>query len=514
MLGFLLKVSCAQGESNIFESLYHHNPNIRSEAVKYLVENFEKINISTECEDLLKDTITERFNDDNPNVLLEVLKFDTVSLIDLIGHDLLIHKLSKILCRCLKNLVKWDKVCVNALNMLTVKDVWNCKDPNRVFLALIPFMFPGQTGDINYVQQILKSDYAKSCEFLIQFRNEFDHKKNATSPESVCNIATKLLKSADVKLPSSESLLVTVTDIFKFHKNISAVHIYYNLITLAYSMKSHKSDALLGQKIVELMVETLSSCKYEQVNIGINNMSNFKLHYNKIPSELVLIVLENVVNGIKFEEKSNSINLLDLTSESCLKLKTFETLIGKYFKCQLKDRSKCNQIIKAFLDIVGSNYEEKVDFLSTYCIGHTVKSSISSITQIQVMQLLAHVLLKHKSENASISSQLFVRVLVSLTSEVPLIRKCGMELIEVLAASSININWKSLLLQLIKRKEEILMDEEQISLAIFNVFAKVKITEKPQLSYVLGEMIEVNFIAFFLILYKNVYKFFIQDNDK
>lgn len=494
----MLKVSCSQGESNVFESLYHHNPKVRSEAVKYLVENFDKIKITSEGEDLLKDTITERLNDDNPDVVVEVLKFDSDKLISLIGHDVLIHKLSKILCRCLRTPAKWDKICSKAITILTAENVWNCKDTNRVFLALIPFMFPCQTSDVNYVRQILKSDYAKSCDFLCQYKTEFD-RNNINSPENICKAVGQLLDSKDVKLPSSNSLLETVEDILKFHKNISAVHIYYNLIILAYSMKSDKSDSLLGRKIVELMMQTLNNCKYEQVKV--NTMANYTLRQNKIPSELILIVLENVIKSIKFEE--TSINLLSLTSESSFKIKTFETLIDKYFKCQIEDRGQCNEVIKVFLNKVCSSYEEKINFLSTYCIGHTVERceqrlDISTATQVRVMQLLNQVLLQNNMENAPLSTDVFIKVLVSLAADVPLIRKCGIELIESLTKTNIDINWKRFLVQLIERKEEILMDEEQISLAIFNVFANVGISEKFRLKHVLSEITTVNLSYLFI----------------
>jgi hypothetical protein len=114
--GFLLKVSCATSDANIFVNLNHHNAVIRTEAVAYLVQNFGKINInSSENSDIPKLTLAERLNDENSSVFLEVLNIETSKLVKLHSADELVARLSKAFMRFWKSPEKWQKALNHAL---------------------------------------------------------------------------------------------------------------------------------------------------------------------------------------------------------------------------------------------------------------------------------------------------------------------------------------------------------------------------------------------------------------
>lgn len=482
-VGFLLKVSCTENEANIFENLYHPNPKLRTAAVTHLVQNFEKINISPEGTDLLKDTVNERLNDDNPEVVLEVLKFNSEKLINLIGQKLLIQKLSKILVRCMKNPQKWQEVCVMTLRTFTSRPVWDCKDQNRVFLALIPFLFPVQKSEVSNVKLILDSDYAKSNQFLSTCKIAI---AESDDPVKISAQVQELLEKKK-GLPSSESLLTTIEDIFKYHKNINAINIYHDLLVLAHSLEPNVTVSF-AQKILKLI--TVITKRFRPWSSKSDKPQQIAsiLRQNKLPSQLDSEVLKALLKSIKFEEEKK-MNLARPSEETFLKLSIFRHLIGKFFDGQ----KIYNELIKIFLARLFDTDEEKILFLSEFCLGHALELRGGSFFQLRVLNILSHLLNGTKFSGA-LDDRVFLNSFLALTAESATIRACGVELMEGLAGQKIPGHWKFFLKSLLKHKEEFLMDEEQISLVFFSIISNKKgitVLEKSYITKVLGVILNL-----------------------
>lgn len=153
ILGFLTQASYNENDTNIFESLFHYDADRRTDAVRYLVDNFQNISLKGDgnCE-LLKDSIKERLNDDNWEVVAEVLKLDTADLIKLIGKDELIDKLIKISLKCMKDLQRWEAVTSKVIDVLTDKRLYQGTNLNKIIIALYPFLFPSEDPKYLFVE--------------------------------------------------------------------------------------------------------------------------------------------------------------------------------------------------------------------------------------------------------------------------------------------------------------------------------------------------------------------------
>jgi hypothetical protein len=221
-LGFLLKVSCATSDTNIFENLYHHNATIRTEAVAYLAQNFTKISISGSDTEILKLSIAERLNDENPAVFLEVLNIETSQLVELLGADELVAKLSKTFMRFWKSPEKWQKALNRGLQLMTSDKVFQCSDTNIVMISMLPFLFPSDDEASQVAYRIVKdSKYGKSLDFIGKLS------KTVEDPvKHAAKVIEALQKSS--KLPSSASVLDTIDKILIENEKIGSISVQFS----------------------------------------------------------------------------------------------------------------------------------------------------------------------------------------------------------------------------------------------------------------------------------------------
>ncbi|CAO1368595.1 unnamed protein product [Diamesa hyperborea] len=491
VLGFLLKVSCSSNDANIFENLYHHNAHVRSEAVCYLVDNFSKINVSDQNGDILKLTISERMNDDNPEVIGEILKITPDQLVDLVGSDELVQQLSKILMRYMKNSKKWEKIAHKAISVLTSQCVWDGADKNNVFLAIIPFMFPLEAADMILVKLIVKSSYGKSNEFLKQLQKSVKSFDNITPSEMRSKVQELINKKQGI--PSSDSLMKTVAGNFQVNKNVSATRIYFDFVILASSIESSK-DASLGLQVMELLKEVLESSKCK---LKFNEAEDLAmLRKNELPLQLFPLVLQKIVENTKFNKLT--MDFEDQSDETKLKLVIFEMLVEKFFTSPLQERPMFNNVLKSYFSaLFGDNHVEKILFFSSLCAGHSVDTEdgsprISIEFQVRGMRLLNHILTQNQEFVKDYPKDLFQNIMIALSSTSTLIREFGLQLVETLSKQKVTACWKFLFEELTERKQEILMDAEQTPLIMFLISSKkgLKVTEKKNISTIVDNCIQ------------------------
>ncbi|CRL02641.1 CLUMA_CG015914, isoform A [Clunio marinus] len=458
VLGFLLRVSCANNDTNIFENLYHHNAEIRTEAVAYLVRNFEKISLdNNENKDILKLTIAERLNDDNPKVLAEILNIKSSQLIELIGVDELVAKLSKVLMRYWKCPEKWHKVCFLALRMLTSENVFKCSDSNIVHIAVLPFLF---SLKFEFIQIIKDSKYGKTTDFIKEFS-----RKHKDYISSLTDIRT---------LPSSESILETIERVLLRNEKIGSFSIQFAFLLLATAIED-KRAAKFSLKLIEIVIEVLSSRKLQLANGEVADIS--MLGRQEIPTKIVAEVFKKVIKNTKFDN-STTIDFSNLNNDMKLKLKIFQYLVTNFFNLKVasEQRMDINGVIKTFLDtICKSDHLMKLEFFSQFCASHVVfqdNDGTSLELQIKTMKLLNNVLRTNQEHVGEYSNEFFQHILISLTAEQTIIREFGMEIFETLYDQNVSSIWKFVIEKLITRKSEILIDDEQMSLIFFLLASK------------------------------------------
>lgn len=461
LVGFLLKVSCVNNDNNIFENLYHHNAVIRSEAVSYLVANFEKVNLGNDDNgDILKLTVSERLNDENPTVINEILKIDSALLETLIGADELVGKISKILMRYWKSPDKWRIVRNRALQLLTSsRSIRTTQDTNVVLLTVMPFLFPAEK-DVHEAFAIVKESH---------FAQTLGLKKLLPDTFSSADSVLAILENS-TKLPSSELLLNTIQNILMNNQKTGNISIQFSFLALALSMKSSTHE--FGLSAMDTCNELLKMHKLVLTKGELTDTQFFK--NQEIPATAVAFLLKKIIASVRFNNCGVEFGSKD--KEAVLKLKIFEFIIDKFFTSPPNVRQIFNDVTKTFLDkVCDCDHLKKVQFFANFCASHVVhqdNDGTSLKLQIRSLRLLNHVVASNIDHAKRYDVKLFHNLLIALSSEQQLVREAGMAIVETLLHQQILPSWKFLFEKIQSRKNEILMDGEQLSLVLFLISSK------------------------------------------
>lgn len=459
----MLNVSCSTNDTNIFENLYHHNAHIRTEAVSYLVKNLKIVDNTPENVEILKMTLTERLNDDNPTVVSEMLKMDFGLLIDSIGSDELVARISKILMKYWTKADKWNEICKSALKILT-KDIYNgCSDQNIVLLAIMPFLFPKNSDDLEFVKIIQSSNYAANQQVLKVLPKE---NKNHTK---VCELMQEYFLS-NKNLPTPESVLQTIKNVLMENHQLGSLKENFAFYLLACSLKPSTNYAFVLD-ILNVLKEI-----YSFPNSTFNNLkiTDIGIKHREFSTNMASTLISKVVKVTKFS--SFEINFTNPTIEMKLVLEIFHFIVDLYFKVQQNLRPEINTVMIEFLDkICESNELKKLEFFSQFCVMHAAQyeNCVNSLEfQIRVMNLLHHVLKRNLIGAKNYSHLMHQNIVLSLCSKSNKIREIGMDIIGDLKMQNIEEKWKFLYGKIAARRSEILMDNEQIKMIIYLLASK------------------------------------------
>lgn len=427
----------------------------------------------------MKLTITERLNDDNPNVFLEVLNIETSQLLKLIGADELVAKLSKTLMKFWKSPEKWSQVFHRTLQVLTTEGVFDCSDPNIVLISILPFLFP-QPDDqaaLSAYQTIRESAYGKSSEFIKSLP------KKVGSSSSV----VEALKRSK-KIPSSESILSTIRNVLLENQKTGSISVQFSFLLLSLSIEPLRSSEF-SLKIVQDVKDVLNKRKLLLVSGEITDTSLFKSQ--EIPAQVIALLFKQVISSTRFA--GPALNLSQPSVETKLKLEIFQFLVEKFFTTSQEQRSIFNETIKAFLDVIcESNHLTKLQFFSQFCASHAVhqdNDGTSLELQIRSMRLLNHVLASNDEHAKDYPDEFFMNILISLSADQTMVRESGVQLIETLYQQNIPTAWKFFFDKLEARKSEILMDSEQMSLILFLMSSKKSVNVKQVVDRITAEIV-------------------------
>ncbi|KAG5677597.1 hypothetical protein PVAND_007343 [Polypedilum vanderplanki] len=473
VLGFLMNVSCSNNDTDIFENLYHHNFQVRSKAVSYLVKNFHKIELTPENEQILKLTLTERLNDESVEVVAEILKMNLNFLIKIIGVDELIAKLTKIIMKYWRNSEKWEKNASSALKFLIT--LCENNDSNIALFSILPFMFECNTN-------------AKPFAF-------------ENNSKIVSNINEMLEDHA--KVPSSESLLSTIQNVLINNHHLGSFSENFAFYLLSNSFTATTKDPEFSIEAFQIIQTITSSAnvKFNQMDISDVNI----MKRNEISIKILSQVLIALIDATKFTIQD--INFSNQNTEMKLIFKIFKFTIDLFFKVDPSYRENVNTLMIGLLEkVCASDETKKLNFFSQFCVMHAAICNNNMLEfQARTMGLLNHVLKSGQMKEKDYSNEMYQNILISLSSPITKIREFGMELISTLVDKNISGKWKFLLDKLSERKDEILMDCEQIPMIIYLLTNKkssknmqeiiesilVRIADDKTFDYIQSELLKI-----------------------
>lgn len=507
VLGFLFTVVCTDDNVNIFEKLYHHSAQHRIEAVKYLVKNMEKMCFSDDSKDLLKDSIAERLSDDSPNVVSEALKFNTPSLIKIVGRKNLQEKLIAILENTQKNPSIWEAAGLAAIKHLTTTAICTQETAEIILIAVLPFILQTTPLDFKFVEQIINSALVKHIPFIRKCQQIID--KDETK-ESGLN---KILDLFNTKygLPNANRILLVIKT--TPDDKLTNSKAFYSMLLLAYSIRP-KCPPELSLKILAIIVQYDRTVKNTHVCKNNKWMANVAM--GTYPLNLHVSCIKNIIDNTDFSElklSDNQISFVQPSPPLLLLHNIFNILMTGIIKFAMKPAKL--ELFKEGLDYMVAallpTIENKIEFFSNYFIVDTIETSAALTTenslQVHTIKYFNTIVEQaNVSKPTAISLTAFIRILSSLRSARVDVREAAFE--TLLTISKMETEFMTLTQKLLQRNDEILMDENQLAMILFTIFQKpsgnIKNLFEQFINYIAADSNDLALISLLLVTLTHV----------
>lgn len=471
VLSFLFTIVCSGENINLFEQLYHYNAQHRIEAIKYLVNNLEKMSFSDDSKSLLKDSLIERLSDDSPLVVTEVLKFETHTLNKHIGKEQLQLKLLKILEKTLERPDTWETT-----GLIAIKHLASTKMTKSIsiemFVGILPLLLQPSALSINFLRRILNSSLAKQVEFIEACQNA-----TANINDDKDAIFDGILQQFESKkgLPSTDQILEYIKT-FKDSSDVTLYKAFYSMLLLAYSIDN--SQPLNPETALEILdIMTQFQSVFKMVFVENNSKWTINVAMGVYPVNINVMCVKNVIEAVNWKGLfAKSIEFNKMTTSLYLLHKVFEYLVTS-MSCYQSKKQKYSVFadgLQYLFDKVFPKYEKRVEFLSNYftidVLKHNIK--IQSKTQVYILQHFNSTLENDgKYAEAAIELEPFIRILNGLRSTDAAVRDVSYETLIALSKLP-KFKYSTLIGKLIKRQTEISMDENQLPLILFTIFKK------------------------------------------
>lgn len=446
VLGFLLTNSAAQEDGNIdlFEGLFHRQAKCRVAAVKTLVSKFSDIQMSSErTRDLIHSTLKERLQDYDPRVVSEVLKLPTSALIEQVSEETLLKRVFEVLNKTESN---WQKAKVKCLKHLLEYSQWTLITATEMFIQLFPL-----------VQQKTSAD--EDLQLFEQFVKNGAMQKNWSIVQRLADKVTKAAPgvSLDIEAILAEELkkkmtIVPLADLIIYCEKPMTYKtpLQINFALKLMRMEKKKVDIMTAQRILNIV-----ATKEYQVAAGTATE-----------------ILHHLIESVHVKGKFKKIDFLDGSTQPDVKFlrSLFESLIHRLFDEETATDPQFPKMIREFYLKFIENEEEVSNFLANYFSAHKLVNNRVDLQSQMMAMCVAKALMKQRVENNEdiiLSSSGMVKVVLGLHQDSPAVKKVVMRCVEILAEKGPD-DWRKFCAALVKGKESILMDKDQLAFVIFN----------------------------------------------
>ncbi|XP_035743591.1 HEAT repeat-containing protein 1-like [Vespa mandarinia] len=442
----------------ILDRLVHTNAEQRIIALEALAN--DNINIPENFQEMIRNTLKARFNDDEVNVIRSLLSFPIKRLTKLLSTDTIVDELLVLLSTCHNDSRK--VLAKPALRILL--ELCDDSDDTSIFITTLPYLFPNKDKDVEVAMEILLSNFAKKNSYMQKVKADIGRSPNA---ETITSAVFHNILNSEL-LPPTENILNAMKQQIPHG---DAVSMFFNMILLGSVCRvpvgSLKPE--LAREVIELATEILRM--YPQVKLlpNCNNLtgndiqSALELTSNGIlPLQVGTYVLEMVHR--RLDLKSNPTFDFDNDSDrSNLILRLLEMFFeGIDNKFQCKHYSRCLQI---FFQRHFTTMKDLIRFLSQLFI-----KPVNVQTSLHCLQISLILLEQCKSMQWALQDKVFLtNLLLSLAREHNECRIVAIDILKKLTQTfHLTMEPFSVFLQeLVNRSPEIYMDPDQLSLYLY-----------------------------------------------
>lgn len=467
VLGLLLSwhadINSARGTMQVLDRLHHVDPNQRISGLTLVAS--DEVQVSNNYKETVKNAVLARFRDDDENVVLTLLtKFSIKKLRNLFTHDVLVDELLRLV---LNNNPYSPKIYgIPALRILL--SICSRND-TRVFITVLPYLFPRNNDEVKISMEVLNSDYAKDNSYMQTVRK--DAGEEPSGPEAISSAAFHSILDTKL-LPSTASILST----------LKGREIYGNAANMFFSM------ILLGSVCrvpVGLLPHPMAKDIIEIASKIVKEYPNVKLlpNCNQLNGDKIVDALELASKGILPLQVGTYVlemvhRRLDLSANPTLDFEGAgdrSELVMNFLEIFFQGINNAQWskhylwCLKIFLKRHFANSEDTICFLS-----QLFTRPVSAQTSLHCLQITSSLLDSRNSLHWAFTDCTFVpNLLIALASENSDCRNSAVKILEKLS-HTFNLStqgFSTLLHKLAERKVEIRMDHEQLSLILYTLLS-------------------------------------------
>lgn len=467
ILGLLLSwhadIRSAQGTMQVLDRLHHVHPAQRIAGLNLIASG--KVQVSKNYGQMLNDALLTRFRDDDDKVILTLLtKFSVEKLRSIFTPDILVDELLKLV---LKSNPYSPKIFgTPALRIL----LGLCsRDDTRVFITVLPYLFPRNKEEVKISLEVLGSDYANNNDYMQMVKKDMGG--TPSSPEAISSAAFHRILDIQL-LPSTSSILSTLKEQEIY---CNAANMFFSMILLGSVCRVPVGS--LPHEVARDIIDIASKVVKDYPNVQLLPNCN-QLNGDKIVGALELAskgILPLQVGTYVLEMVHRR---LDLSSNPTLDFEGApdrSNLVLHFLQIffqGINNPAWCTHYLwclKIFLKRHFANEEDTICFLSQLFI-----KPVSPQTSLHCLQITYSLLDSKNSLLWAFTDCTFIpHLLVALGSENSDCRKSAVKILEKLS-HTFNLDaegFSTLLHQLADRKFEIKIDHEQLSLILYTLLS-------------------------------------------
>nr|CAI5863815.1 unnamed protein product [Callosobruchus analis] len=437
-----------RGKVDILQKLYHANPQIRGQAVKYISTNF---NLLRESErEFVRTSLIDRLNDDQLNVVQETLI--VISKAKIVDIKSLKNVWIELATKCHQHANKWQKVTKRLTRICcSIENDW------EMFFIMLPFLLPLSMKELLLAKKLVRLPLIANSIIFKPFVNELE---SAPDIETFEKIILDLLQSNESEETIKELLPIAET----LSNNFGHRCVVFFALTM---MLPQESSLGVGACLVKIL------CQLWKTHSGHNKKSKtaenvgtyIRLAEQGKPLPLTAYIwsFENIIKKLKkpewelhltdFSENTPHNEFFILSTEILMK-ESFHMLMKQFFERFCSGGIQTEFVY--FLNLCICNNEDLSKSVVTDCL-RFLKVELKNMTEANLLMddnltvpyLLAVLLTQNEAERAVVFD--IIELLIS---------KCSAE----------TSPYFTFLEYLLKQKKEIIVDHEQSPLVFFNIF--------------------------------------------
>lgn len=455
LLGFKPAIAHKVGGTYLFENLNHVNAKLRVEAVKYIAKEFEAL--KNDNADFVKESIANRFNDDNPEVVNAALDIPIECLNEIFDEVDITNVFVGIIVKRSK---KWKAVAQKAINKFCSVKILPVKQ--ETVLSIVPFLFPHDQESAKLTWQILHSEWGKKFGLITKAKDLKGAIKN--DHEKLCTVIFKALFV-------DRAINFDILDELQLDKSSTLDVCLYMLLKIC-SFKNATVEEVSA--ILNLLLESVENRSIVQSSEGHGFSSQIMPEFIKLSrqNEMLFPIIEYI-----FSKIIDNMSIKEITKPWCNVCKSPETILVRrlyeicVIGCAIQSYSQnyvslLQKLLAKFL----KDAREKFEFIANFACGHILyatdpKDVIGPELQLRSLKLLSNFIAVNDNKTWLYDSDVVVLVvLFCLNNPITVIRECALDIVKKLLREEPD---KSLIYvqffeELMAHKDEVILDHNQV----------------------------------------------------